>query len=55
MWKAAPYCADAVQNAVNSEITNGTSATTFSPENNCTRAQIVIFLYHLPLSGWQTL
>ena len=26
-------------------ITTGTSATTFSPDNNCTRVQLVIFLY----------
>ena len=26
-------------------VTTGTSATTFSPDNDCTRAQIVTFLY----------
>ena len=26
------------------EVTNGTSATTFSPDADCTRAQIVTFL-----------
>ena len=31
--------------AVKNEITAGTSATTFSPSNPCTRAQIVTFLY----------
>ena len=34
-----------VQWAVRHGITNGTSATTFSPNENCTRAQIVTFLY----------
>ncbi len=29
----------------NNEITSGTSATTFSPADNCTRGQIVTFLY----------
>ena len=31
--------------AVENGITKGTSATTFSPEQDCTRAQIVTFLY----------
>lgn len=31
--------------AVENGITGGTSATTFGPENTCTRAQIVTFLY----------
>ena len=39
------YYMDAVLWAVENGITNGTSATTFRPENNCTRAQIVTFLY----------
>lgn len=39
------YYADAVQWAVNNSITYGTSATTFSPEALCTRAQVVTFLY----------
>ena len=33
--------------AVTNEITNGTSATTFSPDAACTRAQAVTFLYRL--------
>lgn len=40
------YYAKAVQWAVNNNITNGTSATTFSPTQNCTRGQIVTFLYN---------
>ena len=28
-------------------ITSGTSATTFSPNKPCTRAQIMTFLYHV--------
>lgn len=39
------YYIDAVLWAVKNEITSGTSATTFSPEADCTRAQIVTFLY----------
>ena len=35
----------AVEWAVANGITNGTTATTFSPDNNCTRAQIVTFLW----------
>ena len=31
--------------AVDNSITNGTSATTFSPDNTCTRAQILTFLW----------
>ena len=39
------FCAEAVAWAVENGVTNGTSATTFSPSNGCTRAQIVTFLY----------
>ena len=39
------YYFDAVEWAVDKGITNGTSETTFSPNNVCTRAQIVTFLY----------
>lgn len=39
------YYFDAVLWAVKNEITNGTSATTFSPNATCTRGQIVTFLY----------
>ena len=39
------YYADAVLWAVENGITAGTSATTFSPSADCTRAQIVTFLY----------
>ena len=39
------YYYDAVLWAVERGITNGTSATTFSPDATCTRAQIVTFLY----------
>ena len=42
---AGAYYKDAVLWAVENEITHGTSATTFSPDENCTRAQIVSFLY----------
>lgn len=39
------YYADAVQWAVQKDITKGTGATAFSPDANCIRAQIVTFLY----------
>ena len=42
---ADAFYADAVAWAVESGVTNGTSANTFSPNNGCTRAQIVTFLY----------
>ena len=42
---ASAYYADAVKWAVEKGITTGTSATTFSPEASCTRAQMVTFLW----------
>ena len=39
------YYYDAVNWAVSNGITDGTSATTFSPDNICTRAQMVTFLW----------
>ena len=42
---ADAYFADAVAWAVENGITNGTSPTTFAPNDNCTRAHIVTFLY----------
>ena len=42
---ANAYYADAVKWAVEQGITSGTSATTFSPDMSCTRAQIVTFLW----------
>ena len=39
------YYYDAVLWAVSNEVTSGTSATTFSPDNGCTRAQVVTFLW----------
>ena len=41
---ANAFYASAVQWAVNAGVTTGTSATTFSPNSDCTRAQIVTFL-----------
>lgn len=38
-------CSQAVAWAVEKGVTNGTSATTFSPDSICTRGQIVTFLY----------
>ena len=43
--KASAYYADAVLWAVKKDVTKGTTATTLSPNDNCTRAQIVTFLY----------
>lgn len=43
--KANQYYTDAVLWAVEQGITNGTSATTFSPDAVCTRSQIVTFIY----------
>ena len=43
--KPDAFYADAVNWAVASDVTNGTSATTFSPNADCTRAEIVAFLY----------
>ena len=43
--KAGSYYYDAVLWAVEKGITGGTSATTFSPDATCTRAQIVTFLW----------
>ena len=42
---SSAYYADAVQWAVQKDITKGTGATAFSPDANCIRAQIVTFLY----------
>lgn len=42
---ANDYYYDAVLWAVENGITNGTSATTFSPSNPCTRAQMATFLW----------
>ena len=39
------YFAKAVLWAAENGVTSGTSATTFSPEATCTRAQVVTFLY----------
>lgn len=39
------YYADAVNRAMNEGITAGTDTDTFSPDTNCTRAQIATFLY----------
>ena len=42
---ADAFYADAVAWAVENGVTNGTTDSTFSPNNDCTRAQIVTFLY----------
>ena len=43
--KSDAFYADSVNWAVASDVTNGTSNTTFSPNADCTRAEIVTFLY----------
>lgn len=43
--KSTVYYADAVLWAVKEDITKGTTNTTFSPDADCTRAQIVTFLW----------
>ena len=43
--KSTAYYADAVLWAVKADITKGTTSTTFSPDADCTRAQIVTFLW----------
>ena len=43
--KSAAYYADAVLWAAKKDITKGTTNTTFSPDADCTRAQIVTFLW----------
>ena len=53
--KAGDYFAQPVDWAVSKGITNGTSNTTFSPNQTCTRAQILTFLWRAagsPVSGF---
>lgn len=45
------YYSDAVVWAVTNSITNGTTTETFSPDNTCTRAQIVTFLWRDMVGG----
>ena len=39
------WCYEAVAWCYMKNVTDGTSASTFSPDDDCTRAQIVTFLY----------
>ena len=41
------YYYDAVSWAVENGVTKGTSATTFSPDATCSRAEMVTFLYRV--------
>ncbi len=43
--KSSAYYADAVLWAAKEDITKGTTNTTFSPNTDCTRSQIVTFLW----------
>ena len=43
--KSTAYYADAVLWAVREDITRGTTNTTFNPDADCSRAQIVTFLW----------
>ena len=45
--KASDYYYDAIRWAYATGVTTGTSATTFSPAQPCTRAQLITFLYRL--------
>jgi len=45
------YYADAVVWAASNDITKGTTDTTFSPNESCTRAQIVTFLYRKDINA----
>lgn len=45
------HCTNPVLWAVEQKVTAGTSETTFSPENDCTRCQVVTFLYRLINGG----
>lgn len=45
--EASDYFAEEVQWAVDTGVTSGTSATTFSPEKTCTRGQVVTFLWRM--------
>lgn len=49
--KEGAYYYDAVLWAVEQKITTGMSATTFGPEEDCTRGQIVTFLYRSAEQG----
>ena len=49
--KTGAYYYEAVLWAVAQGVTNGTSATTFSPDKTCTRGQIVTFLYRAMRNG----
>lgn len=48
---ADAYYADAVAWAVENGITYGTTETTFSPDDSCTRAQVITFLYRDSSNG----
>ena len=48
--KPGAFYETAVAWAVENRITNGTSATAFSPDKPCTRGQIVAFLYRFKAS-----
>lgn len=43
--KPGDYYEEAVKWAVDNNVTTGISATTFSPKNSCTKAQIITFLW----------
>lgn len=44
---AYPYYYDAVNWAYENGVTSGISETSFGPEENCTRGQVVTFLYRV--------
>lgn len=53
--KDSDYFASAVKWAVEKNVTTGTSATTFSPDDTCTRAQIITFMWRASGSPKSTL
>ena len=52
--KTNNWFAESVQWAVDKKVTAGTTATTFSPDDTCTRAQIITFMFRANGSPEQT-
>lgn len=52
--KTNNWFAESVQWAVDKKVTAGTTATTFSPDDTCTRAQIITFMFRANGSPKQT-
>ena len=52
--KTSDWFAESVQWAVDKKVTAGTTSTTFSPDDTCTRAQIITFMFRANGSPKQT-